>query len=344
MVERVAHTTKKDKPKGGGNYFAAPQEGVDFISTGSKLLDLALGGGGWAERRIINVIGDESTGKTLLCIEACANFARKYDKGDIDYIETEHAFNKPYAQAVGMPLNRINFGQPTETIEDLFEDLEAIIARKNKRPKLVVVDSLDALSDRAEMKREFDQGTYGAGKAKNLSQLFRRLDGQLEAANVTLMIVSQTRHAIGVMFGDKISVSGGNALKFYASQRLILGHRGQLVRTVGGVKRATGVAVMAKVKKNKVGLALRSVKFNIKFGFGIDDIMSCLQWLAEVKSLGRVGLKPKQIKEYCYDILEKPDAEYQAAIKKIHEVVEARWWDIERSFLPTRRKYGNDGD
>lgn len=335
MVARV--TTKV---RGGGNYFAAPQEGVEFIGTGSKLLDLALGGGGWAERRIGNIIGDESTGKTLLCIEACANFARKYDKGDIDYRETEHAFNKPYAKAVGMPVDRVNFGDhPMETVEDLFEDLEDICARKHKRPKLVVVDSLDALSDRAEMARDMDQGTYGAQKAKNLSQLFRRLDGRMEAANVTLLIVSQTRAAIGRMFGPMISVSGGNALKFYASQRIVIAHRGNIFRTIRGVKRTTGIRVEAKIRKNKVGLALRSAKFNVKYGFGIDDVRSCLEWLKEVKSLDSVGVKKDEIVEYSYDILKKPDAEYKAAIARIHQAVEARWWSIEESFLPVRRKY-----
>src|ERR1700679_3730374 len=111
----------------GGNYFAAPKTSIEFISSGSKTLDLALGGG-WAEGRIANVIGDRSSGKTLLMIEASANFIKKHPNGRIKYREAEAAFDIPYAQALNMPIESVDFGNGLfETIEDLFEDLTATL-------------------------------------------------------------------------------------------------------------------------------------------------------------------------------------------------------------------------
>src|SRR5262245_49730127 len=154
----------KLKPKKrGGNYFAAPSH-LMFIPTGCQTLDLALGGG-WAKNRIANIVGDKSSGKTLLCIEACANFAIKYPKGRIFYRESEAAFDQDYAKALGMPVARVSFGDdPLETVEDLFDELSDIL--RNKNDCLYICDSLDALSDRAELDRGIADGSYGAQKAK----------------------------------------------------------------------------------------------------------------------------------------------------------------------------------
>jgi len=141
----------------GGSYFAAPKSGLQFVETGCKPLDLVLGGG-WAVGRIANIVGDKSTGKTLLCIEACANFIRKFPKGKIRYWEAEAAFDKPYAAALGMPINRIDFGdekKPIHTVEDFFEMLE-VVCDNARGHELVILDSLDALSDRSEVEREID--------------------------------------------------------------------------------------------------------------------------------------------------------------------------------------------
>jgi recombination protein RecA len=185
---------------------------MEFIPSGSKLLDLALGGG-WAERRIANIVGDKSTGKTLICIEACANFAAKYPKGKVRYRECESAFDPPYAKAMGMPMDRVDFGaNQLETVEDLFEDLGRI-TKGAKSDELVIVDSLDALSDRVEMKRDLDTGSYGTAKAKNLSELFRRQVRSLTNSKVTVIIVSQVRDNIGAFgYAAKTKRSGGRAL------------------------------------------------------------------------------------------------------------------------------------
>lgn len=325
------------KAQGGGSYFAAPKASLSFIGSGCKTLDLALGGG-WAEQRIFNIVGDKSTGKTLLMIEAAADFARKYPKGKIRYAECEAAFDPEYAAALGMPVDRVNFGEPLETVEDMFEELDAIV-KEAKQPTLYILDSLDALSDRSEMARDLDEGSYGANKAKQMSQMFRRLTGKLSRSKVTLGIVSQIRDKIGISFGRKTTRSGGHALDFYASQVLYLAHLGTEKRTISGIERATAIKIRAKVDKNKVGLPFRESQFEIAFGYGVDDYKACLDWLAEVGSLKEAGVAKTDIKKAARTMMKQPPEKFNAEMEKLHRLVEKRWYEIETSFMPTRRKY-----
>lgn len=326
--------------KSGGAYFAAPKSKLDFISSGSTLLNLALGGG-WAERRIANVVGDKSTGKTLLCIEATANFAIKYPKGRIRYREAESAFDKGYAGALGMPIDRIDFGSKRiETVEDLFEDLTKI-CEKAKQKELVVVDSLDALSDRSEMEREIDEGSYGANKAKKMSELFRRLTQTMADADVTLIIVSQVRDKIGAMFGAKYTRTGGRALDFYASQVLMLAHLGRIVRTTRGLKRATGVKVLGKLDKNKISLPFREAEFPIHFGYGVDDAQSMVNWLKLTKGFKPkdYGLTEEDSKKVLPILLDMSRGEEREVMDLLRDNVTARWYEIEQDLMPARSKY-----
>ncbi len=320
-----------------GNYFAGPKA-LEFIPSGCKVLDLALGGG-WIEDRIVNIVGDKSTGKTLLATEACVNFAVKYAKGKIRYRECERAWDNSYAEAIGMPMDRIDFGGPLDTVEELFNDLLKIIGNA-KHPELCIVDSLDSLSDQAEMARGMDEGTYGTNKARNMSQLFRRLVRALAESHVTLIIVSQVRSKIGPTLGRKTTRSGGRALDFYASQVLYLSHIKTISRTIKGVKRATGIRIRAKCDKNKVSLPFREADFPILFGYGIDDAESCIAWLKECKSLDSIGLKDDGIDEFLRDLRRSSDNDYHKQMERIHRIVTERWYQIESDFLPTRRKYG----
>lgn len=335
-VTRVARAVRKSD--GGGNYFATPNDHLRFIPTGSTMLNLALGGG-WVEGRVSNIIGDKSTGKTLQCIEACANFARKYPKAKIRYRESESAFDNAYAAALGFPLERIDFGDPMETVEDLFEDLERIV-NGAKTDELVVCDSLDALSDRAEIGRDIDEGTFGAQKAKLLSQLFRRLIAKMEKKRVTLMIVSQIRDNIGA-FGHakKWTRSGGKALDFYASQVVVLANTGKLTQTILNQKRAIGIKVKASIDKNKVGLPYREALYQIRFGYGLDDAQSMVDFLAETKRLKMVDILPDEVKGYLNYLLEQPrdvmDREMAALTKACTEV----WYEIEAKTVTSRAKY-----
>ena len=125
---------------------------------GGTILDCVLGGG-WAYNRVSNIVGDKSTGKTLLAIEACANFARLNPRSRIVYAECEASFDEDYAERLGLPLDRVDFPEDLDTVEDLFEDLESRLDTPSRL--MYVIDSLDAISDRAEQGRKIDQGTYG---------------------------------------------------------------------------------------------------------------------------------------------------------------------------------------
>lgn len=301
---------------GGGLYFGSPKTDVEFIPSGSKLLDLALGGG-WARRRIANIIGDRSTGKTLLAIEACANFNIIEPKGNIRYREAESAFEPSYAEALGFPVDKVDFGEPLDTIEDLFEDMTKVIEGA-KGPELYIVDSLDALSDREEMVRDIDKGSFGAEKAKKLSQLFRRLVRELASKDVTVFIISQIRDKIGVTFGRKWTRSAGKALDFYTSQALVLSQVEKLHKEISKIKRVTGIQVKGMVDKNKIGLPYREVEFPIMFGYGIDDRKACADWWKQVT--GEIVSKDVNIEE-------------------LRSMIEREWWEIENKFLPKEQKY-----
>jgi recombination protein RecA len=335
---------KRTRIKPGGSYFSSPKTNIDFIGSGCALLDLALGGG-WAEGRIANIVGDKSTGKSLLCIEACANFAMKYPRGEIRYRESEAAFDIPYAEALGMPVERVDFGDSLETVEDLFEDMTKVLARA-KGPELYICDSLDALSDRSEMERSMDEGSYGTGKAKKMSELFRRLVRSLRDKKVTVIIVSQVRSAIGKSFGRATTRTGGRALDFYASQVLYLSQKGKIPQVIDGLTRTTGIKIRALVDKNKIGLAHRDVDFDIQFGFGVDDVWACLCYLKKVKQLGSLeaewfakGGVPDKMGKYFSAVDKLKPAEYREEVKMIHRVVADHWFDVERQLVPTRRKY-----
>jgi recombination protein RecA len=291
---------------------------------------------------VSNIVGDKSTGKTLLMIEGSANFVAQYPTGKVRYREAEHAFDPQYAATLGMPVDRVDFGDPLETVEDLFEDLQKVLkGAKPKQPELYIVDSLDALSDRGEMERDIDQGTYGTAKAKYMSQMFRRIIGQLDNCDVTVLIVSQVRDKIGAMLGPKTTRSGGRALDFYASQVAYLNHMGRLSRTIKGNKRVTGVKLRAKIDKNKVALPFREAEFQISFGYGIDDAQSCLSWLESVKALKEVNCKAGDVGKYLDDLDDMSREEHAKEMAFIHEACSRVWYDIEKQFLPRRTKYGS---
>jgi recombination protein RecA len=302
----------------GGLYFGTPKTDVSFIPSGCKMLDLALGGG-WARRRIANIVGDSSTGKTLLAIEASANFVMVEPKAKIRYREAEEAFDNNYAGALGFPLDKVDFGDPLETIEDMFEDLQKV-AEAAKGPELYIVDSLDALSDRGEMARDIDQGSFGAEKAKKLSQLFRRLVSILSSKDITVIIISQVRDNIGAMpFAKKHVRSGGKALNFYSSQVAWLTQLGKLDKTISNVKRITGVRVKAAIEKNKIGLPYRDAEFSIMFGYGIDDYKACAEFWKQIT--GEI-ISPKN-----------------TSLEELQRMVTDEWWAIENKFLPKESKY-----
>ena len=320
---------------------AAPETKTqrDCISSGCTLLDCVLGGG-YAQGRVVNIVGDKSTGKTLLAIEACANFAHRQPKGKIYYNEVEAAFDVDYAASLGLPTDRVEFVDDCSTVEDFFEHLTKIIEETPKdQPALYIVDSLDALSDTAEMERGIDEGSFGASKAKKLSQIFRRLIQELEGKKITLMIISQERDNIGVTFGKKSTRSGGRALDFYCSQVLWLSQLKQLKKVKKGVERPIGIMVKAKCEKNKVGLPFRDCEFPLIFGFGVDDITAGLDWLKETDNLAALELTEKTFDAMKKGLFGLPNDEYHEFRKKVSKAVRTCWDEIEEGFTPLRKKY-----
>jgi len=347
MIERRRHN--QGAAANGGSRRVAyynDDDDVEFFSSGSKTLDLALGGG-WAKPRVANIIGDKSTGKTLLCIEAAANFARQYPTGKIRYRETEGAFQKSYARALGMPIERIDFGKERmHTVEDMFEELEYRV-EKARDPELFIVDSLDAMTSRAELARAIDAATYRTEKATMMSLTFSRLAGKIEGRDITMMIVNQIRDKVGVQFGKKYTRGGGHALDFYASQIVYLQHLGVVTKTINKFTEVIGVEVRAKLEKNKVGNPFRESQFELLFNYGINDVGSCLDYLHKhgdkEKVLNGVAGNTIAAKEKVFRklIMEHNDG-WKTAQAKMHKTVEDRWAAHQKSFLPTKSKYAEE--
>lgn len=325
----------------GGKYFLNPTD-VEFTSSGCTLLDLTLGGG-WGCGRIVNIVGDRSTGKTLLAIEAIANFASRFKDGRIWYREAEAAFDKSYAAALGMPLDRVSFSGANAlvTVEDVFEDLKACVKDTDaSTPGMYVLDSLDALSDKAEMERGISDGTYGAAKAKKLSELFRRLVRDIEAHKITVVIISQVRDNINPGFGGKAySRSGGRSLDFYASQVIYLAQTGKIYRTIKKEKRSVGVNIKARCEKNKVGLPYRECEFPIYFAYGTENLLANCAYLERVERLDRAGITESDMKKLPKAVLEMSQEEYLPLLEKTNELVRQHWIEVETGFLPKRKKY-----
>lgn len=302
-----------------GSYFR-DKPPLEFISSGCTILDCVIGGG-YPLGRVVNIVGDKSSGKTLLAIEAFANFAEKYPNGSMYYHEAESAFDIEYAEALGMPVGKVQFIEE-DTIEEFFSAISEVIEvhKESKEPAIYILDSLDALSDKAEKERGIEEGSFAMTKQKKLSEIFRRIISDLEKTRVCLVIISQVRDNIGVMFGEKYKRSGGKALDFYASQIIWLSEVEKLIKTIRGIKRPTGIKVRANCKKNKISAPFRTCDFPIIFGYGIDDKTASIEFLKTVKD-GIEGIDENSLKEVI-----------STRVKQI-------WEETEEAFMPKERKY-----
>lgn len=304
-----------------------------FFSSGSRMLDLVLGGG-WASGRIVNCVGDKSTGKTLLAVEACANVAALSSVEQVRYCEAEAAFDVDYGRVVGMP-NGLDPVTGIETVEAVYEDLEIFLAKVNpKWPSLYVLDSLDALSDTAEMEREIDKGSYGATKARKMSEMFRRLVHRIDQANCTLFIISQIRDKLNVSFGETKTRSGGRALDFYASQILWLAEMDKIKRSVLGSERVIGLNVRAHTKKNKMAPAFRECDLSVIFNYGVNDAMSLLAWAKKHK------LELNDRDKLLASVMKQHDRRKMVELEdSLYVDVKQHWAAIEAALHPGMLKY-----
>lgn len=317
------------------------EEEPRFVSSGCFMLDLVLGGG-WGRGRIINLVGDKSSGKTLLAVEACANFCMISGAENIRYLEAESAFDEHYAEIIGMPKG-VKVVSGVETVEGFFKDLSEFLKSRNpSKPSLYILDSLDALSDTAEMEKGFDEGSYGTSKARQLSKLFRQLVGDVDRANCTLLIISQIRDKIGVVFGEKHTRSGGRALDFYSSQIVWLAEVGKIKRTIKGVDRVIGIRTLARTKKNKLGLPFRQAELALIFRYGIDDEETMIDWLQDAKAYEpeSFGCAVKELRGKITRMRADNDRAGMFDIgAKLRRACRTTWEEIEARLEPGMRKY-----
>jgi recombination protein RecA len=275
---------------------------VQAVSTGSLSLDIALGIGGFPRGRIIEIYGPESSGKTTLALHAVAEAQKK--GGIAAFVDAEHALDVGYARKLGVRTDDLLISQP-DSGEQALEIAETLV--RSGAIDVLVIDSVAALVPKAELEGEMGDAHMGV-QARLMSQALRKLTGTIAKSQTIVVFINQIRMKIGVMFGNPETTTGGNALKFYASQRLD-------IRRIGAIKdgeQVIGNRTRVKVVKNKVAPPFKEVEFDIMYGQGISregDVVDLASNENIVEKSGawysfegeRIGQGREQVKQFLRD-------------------------------------------